>query len=285
MLDKPTIAAVNISKSYFLTKSGSEIGLTRRKNRTRVDALHDLSFATFAGDSVGVLGKNGSGKSTLLKLLAGHEAPSTGQILVSEVPTLLSVGSVLQGHLSGRQNIKLGLLAQGLDVRSADSEVIEVLQWAGLEFAADRPLNSYSAGMRARLKFAITTAVHKEVLLVDEALATGDSAFAERAKARMEQFLDDAGTVFIVSHSAAQIRKYCKRALWLHDGELLADGGAMEVSKKYESWSSASASGDTGLAQSILSEVRESLRLQQVVFDSDAAPFLDETGSMIDYRH
>jgi len=275
MLDKVTIAAVGISKSYLLTKSGSRIGLTRKKNRTRIDALKQLSFVAYAGESIGVLGRNGSGKSTLLQLLAGQESPSAGEILVSANPTLVSVGSILQKHLTGSQNIKLGLLAQGMGPAAVDSEVPEVLEWAGLESAAHRPLGSYSAGMRARLKFAITTASPKEILLVDEALATGDSSFSERAKRRMEEFLNEAGTVMIVSHSAPQIRKYCNRALWLHDGELLADGEATAISNAYESWSRASARGDVELERKIICQARESRRIQRVVFDSDAANFLE----------
>ena len=248
---KPTVVVQNVSKNYTLNAQGSDKFILQRRTRT-VPAVKPLSFVAYSGESIGVLGKNGSGKSTLLRLIAGTESPTTGRILVSERPTLLGVSAALQQNLSGRQNIKLGLLAMGLPperVRTLESEIIE---WADLTDAIDRPLKTYSSGMGARLKFAIATAVRADILLVDEALSTGDSTFAAKAQKRMDGFLDASGTVFLVSHSASTIEKNCDRAIWLHQGELVTDGTPKWVVTLYRRWSKAVASGRAKQAEAIL---------------------------------
>lgn len=277
MSDRPTVVVRNLSKSYYLNKSGSERSIWGRRNRTVVDAVKNVSFATFTGECVGVLGRNGSGKSTLLSMIAGNESPTSGSVRVSSHPTLLGVSAALQGHLSGRANVNLGLLAMGLSPKDVEVMVPEVLTWAGLDLAADRPMKTYSSGMKSRLKFSIATAVRREILLVDEALSTGDSTFAEKAAERMEEFLDDAGTVFMVSHASGTIQKYCSRALWLHDGELIADGDPKFVTKLYRSWSKHLSSGDIKTAQSIIDKRKAVFSPPQIIFDSEAVELLDQS--------
>lgn len=248
---KPTVIAKGLSKQYRLTAQGSRNAILRSRMRT-VDALHPLDFVAYSGESIGVLGKNGSGKSTFLRLVAGSERPTAGDVLVSEQPTLLGVSAVLQPNLSGRQNIRLGLLAMGLSSDVAEELQPEIIEWAELTDAIDRPLSTYSSGMAARLKFAIATAVRSEILLVDEALSTGDSTFASKAQARMNQFLGESGTVFLVSHSASTIEKNCTRAIWLHEGELVSEGSVNWVASLYKRWSSAATKGNQKAATQIL---------------------------------
>lgn len=275
MLNKPTVAVRNLGKTYYLTSSGSEIGLMPRTKRQQVKALLPTNFAAYSGESIGVLGKNGSGKSTLLNLIAGNEQPTTGIVKVSSTPTLLSVGAALQEHLTGAQNVRLGLLAQGLNKRSVQTLESSVADWAGIGEAIDRPMQTYSSGMKARLKFAIATAVPSEILLVDEALSTGDTAFSAKAKQRMDNFLQKSGTVFIVSHSAKTISTHCNRALWLHEGELIADGSVEEVTRLYNRWTTFTARGQSEKSERTIRHARRHYRKWNIIFDSEAIKLLD----------
>lgn len=270
----PTVVVRNLKKTFVVNKSGSE--LTLSPYRRRVEALKGVSFVAERGESIGVLGRNGSGKSTLLNVIAGNEKPTSGDILVSSVPSLLSVSAALQSHLSGRQNVRLGLLAQGLPPKNVRALENEVGEWAQIGEALDRPLNTYSSGMKARLKFAISTANHPEILMVDEALATGDAAFAQRAKERMQTFLRNSGTVFIVSHSPGALKQHCNRAIWLHLGEVLADGSVEDVGEEYAKWSRYSAAGDSNSADLVLDEMRSNYESPEIVFDSEAIRKLDQ---------
>lgn len=275
MSNKVTVVVRNLSKTYKLTKTGSSRGLFNRGGWTEVEALKSVSFIAHEGDAIGVLGKNGSGKSTLMNIISGGVAPTTGDVLVSAQPTLLSVSGALQNHLSGTQNARLGLLAKGMEPREAEALTKEVIAWADLNDAADRPLKTYSSGMKARLKFALATAAPSEVLLIDEALATGDSAFTAKAKRRMDQFLGGTGTMLLVSHSASSIRKHCNRAIWINDGEVISDGAVREVSKPYERWNKARANEDALSAAQIVEDVRQGYRKPSIVFDSEARRYFN----------
>ncbi len=275
MSNKVTVVVRNLSKTYRLTKTGSSRGLFNRGGWTEVEALKSVSFIAHEGDAIGVLGKNGSGKSTLMNIISGGVAPTTGDVLVSAQPTLLSVSGALQNHLSGSQNARLGLLAKGMEPSEAEALTKEVIAWADLNDAADRPLKTYSSGMKARLKFALATAAPSEVLLIDEALATGDSAFTAKAKRRMDQFLGGTGTMLLVSHSASSIRKHCNRAIWINDGEVISDGSVREVSKPYEQWNKARANEDALSATQIVEDVRQGYRKPSIVFDSEARKYFN----------
>ena len=240
-----------------------------------IAALHSFDRLIFQKQITFFTGENGSGKSTLMNIISGGVAPTTGDVLVSAQPTLLSVSGALQNHLSGTQNARLGLLAKGMEPREAEALTKEVIAWADLNDAADRPLKTYSSGMKARLKFALATAAPSEVLLIDEALATGDSAFTAKAKRRMDQFLGGTGTMLLVSHSASSIRKHCNRAIWINDGEVISDGSVREVSKPYERWNKARANEDTQSAAQIVEDVKQGYRKPSIVFDSEARKYFN----------
>lgn len=273
--NKTTVAVRNVSKFYRLTSTGSEMSLLPRKSNMTVKALREVSFVAGAGESIGVVGRNGSGKSTLFRIIAGSEAPTAGEVLVSSNPTLLGVSSALQNNLSGKDNIVLGLLAMGLSPDQAKDLWPGVAEWADIGEAVNRPLRTYSSGMRARLVFSISTSVRREILLVDEALSTGDSAFTSRARDRMNQYLDSAGTVFIVSHGAGTIQDYCNRALWLHNGEILMDASAEDTTKAYVRWSKMMSRSQNERAESYLQSIRKSYVKPQIILDSEAAESLD----------
>lgn len=202
-----------------------------------IHALQGVSFAVRAGESVGVVGPNGSGKSTLLAALSGLLPVTEGDLYASSQPRLLGVGAVLNPNLSGRRNVILGGLALGMSRRDIDACFDDIIDFAGLQDFVDVPLKAYSSGMKARLHFAIATAVTPEVLLVDEALAVGDDDFRERSLARIEEIREDAGTIFFVSHNRREVERTCSRAIWLDQGRVMADGDTGEVLRGYGEYS------------------------------------------------
>ncbi|MFH0411405.1 ABC transporter ATP-binding protein [Corynebacterium sp. L4756] len=268
--DKVVVVARNISKTYKVYGKNKSIFSGRRKP---VKALKDVSFVAYSGECIGILGKNGSGKSTLLSIIAGNETATSGLVRVSAEPTLLGVSAALQPKLTGRENAKIGLLAMGLEAKEVEGLIGPVIEWAELSDAADRPMETYSAGMKSRLKFAIATAVKREILMVDEALSTGDATFAEKARKRMNSFLDDAGTVFIVSHSASTIQKHCTRVIWLYEGTVIADGPPKKILRSYKLWTKRLALGNTADAQHVIDYTSRRYSKPQIYFESEYQDF------------
>jgi teichoic acid transport system ATP-binding protein len=200
-----------------------------------VHALKGVSFDVHRGDAVGVIGSNGSGKSTLLSTIAGLLPPTSGSVLAADQPRLLGVGAALLPAASGLRNIRLGCLALGMTSAQIDDAIDDIVAFTELGEAIERPLNTYSSGMRARLHFAISTAVQPDVLLIDEALAVGDRAFRAKSGERIDELLGNAGTLLLVSHSMEEITRVCTRGLWIEQGELRADGPIDEVIADYTS--------------------------------------------------
>ena len=213
-------------RQRLVTKSGT--------GRSLVHALKGVSFDAFEGDAIGIVGSNGSGKSTMLAAVAGMLPPTSGEILVAEEPKLLGVGATLLPGATGIRNIRLGCMALGLKAAEVDERVDDIVKFVDIGEAIDRPLRTYSSGMRARLHFAIATAVSPRILLIDEALGVGDKEFRAKAQARIEEIVSAAGTLLLVSHSLGEIERLCRRVLWIEKGELRADGPVDEVLKIYE---------------------------------------------------
>ena len=259
-LNSPTVIVDSVTRTYRSDNRRSLLGpwFGKKAGARHVTALNAVSLAANAGECVGVLGRNGSGKSTLMRLIAGNESPDFGRVLVSATPTLLNVSAALQPKLTGRANIRLGLLAQGVARDQLERLSVEIQEFAEIGEAIDRPMATYSSGMGARLKFAISTAVRREILLVDEALGTGDAGFTEKAQERMSGFLDDAGTIFFVSHSMQSIKSICSRSIWLHEGRVIADGPTETVGTLYNKWMARTARKNFDIADSLLRGVEES---------------------------
>ena len=207
-------------------------GLKRPASRA-IHAVRGVSFTAYEGEAIGVIGGNGAGKSTLLRAMAGLLPPTSGAVYARSQPSLLGVGAALQPAVSGRRNIELGGLALGLTHDQVRGRMPEIISFAGLEEFIDLPLRTYSSGMRARLHFAIATAVEPELLLIDEALSVGDAEFKRRSQERIEELREKAGTIFLVSHSLKSVTNNCTRAIWLDHGEVVADGPADEVTDAY----------------------------------------------------
>ena len=218
----------------FLRKGKS---LTRASPEVR--AVRGVSFTAHHGESIGIIGTNGSGKSTLLKAMAGLLAPSQGEVYVSGIPSLLGVSAVLMSDLTGERNVMIGGLALGLTKKEVEERFDEIADFADIGDAIYLPMKTYSAGMGARLRFAISTAATPDVLMIDEALATGDAGFRERSRVRIDEIREKAGTVFIVAHSLASIKAMCTRVIWMDKGIIKMDGAPEEVTAAYHKFSQA----------------------------------------------
>ena len=201
---------------------------------TTVDAVRGVTLDVAVGECIGMVGPNGSGKTTLLQAMTGVLPLTSGILRVRSLPTFLGVKAALRPRMTGRANIRIGLLAQGLRRHEVEARLDDVVEFTDLGPSIDLPMETYSSGMRARLHFAIATALTPEILLVDEALAVGDRAFREKSARRLEEHRSAAGTVLLVSHNLSEIRRSCDRVVWLEQGRIVLDGPTDEVLGAYE---------------------------------------------------
>ena len=222
------------------TGQGERMRLRRLFQRERqignlrlVPAVKDVSFMARRGESIGIIGHNGAGKATLLRALAGLVPPTAGRVWVHGQPSLLGVNAVLLNQLSGERNVFIGGQALGLSAGQVRERFEDITALADIGEAIDRPMATYSSGQGARLRFAISTAARPDILMIDEALATGDADFRKRSLAKVHEILAEASTVFLVSHSNSTITEMCDRALWLDHGHLVMDGPAADVVAEY----------------------------------------------------
>lgn len=200
---------------------------------TEVHAVKGVSFVAHHGESIGIIGRNGAGKSTLLRAVAGLMPTSAGSVYVSGTSALLGVNAALISSLTGERNVMIGGLALGLTPDQVRERFDDIVEFAGIGDFINLPMKAYSSGMAARLRFAISTAAIPDVLMIDEALATGDAEFRERSKRKIDEIKEHAGTVFLVSHSMNSIERMCERAIWIDQGKLIADGPASELAAEY----------------------------------------------------
>jgi teichoic acid transport system ATP-binding protein len=198
-----------------------------------IHALRGVSFVAQHGEAIGVIGRNGSGKSTLLRAIAGLLPLAEGAVYTSGQASLLGVNAALMQGLTGERNIMIGGLALGLTRKEVRERFDEIVDFAGIGDFVYQPMQAYSSGMGSRLRFAISSAARPDILLIDEALATGDAEFRARSKARIDEIREHTGTVFLVSHSLKAVQQMCSRVLWIHEGELRMDGPADEVCEAY----------------------------------------------------
>ena len=226
--------------------------LLGRSPEVLVRALSGISFVARSGESIGIIGRNGSGKSTLLRVIAGLETPARGTVLAESNPVLLGVNAALMPELSGEQNVRLGLLAMGKSPEETVDLMAHVIDLAGIGKAIYLPMRTYSSGMGSRLRFAIAAAANPHILLIDEALATGDAAFKGRSEQKMAELRENAGTVFLVSHAAQTVEEMCTRAIWLDRGRVILDGPAYDTAQKYRWWAWNLAKGDYDKADTLI---------------------------------
>jgi teichoic acid transport system ATP-binding protein len=248
----PTVIAENAHIIYRIHgsvtpgQSSPLAGFKRLVTRTKsvavreVHAVKGVSFVAYRGEAIGLIGSNGSGKSTLLRAIAGLlPVERGGAIYTAGQPSLLGVNAALMNDLSGERNVVLGCLAMGMSPTQVKERVDDIIEFSGINERGDfgsLPMRTYSSGMGARLRFSIAAAKKHDVLLIDEALATGDAKFRKRSEQRVRDLRAEAGTVFLVSHSEQSIRDTCERSIWLESGVIRADGPTDEVLKEYDSY-------------------------------------------------
>lgn len=243
-IGEPTVIFDDVHLVYKITgkagRGGAPAALRRLVLREaapgtrKVHAVRGVSFTAHRGEAIGLIGPNGSGKSTMLRAIAGLMPPASGAIYTQGQPSLLGISAAMMADMTGERNIVLGCLALGMAPAEIADRYDEIVEFAGIGDFMSLPMNTYSSGMGARLRFAIAATKTHDILLIDEALATGDAEFRRRSEARIRELREQAGTVFLVSHGLGVIRTSCDRAIWLEGGEIVVDGEANAVVDAYE---------------------------------------------------
>lgn len=240
---KTAVKVENVSVMFNLNKEKIDnikeyvIKFLKRKIRfTEFWALTDVSFEVKEGERIGILGFNGAGKSTLLKVIAGVLKPTKGTVQVNGViAPLLELGAGFDMNYSGSENIYLYGATMGYSRKYIEERYQQIVDFAELGEFIDVPVKNYSSGMRARLGFAIATAVDPQVLILDEVLSVGDAKFKKKSEAKIMSMFDKGITVLFVSHNTAQVRRLCTKAVLLEKGRVIASGTADEVCDIYDS--------------------------------------------------
>jgi len=224
--------ARSLKKMMFAAASG-RLGQDRQ-HRVVVEALRDISFSLQGGDRLGLIGSNGAGKTTLLRTLAGIYEPVTGHVRVEgSLNALLDSGLGMNLELTGRENIMLRGLYNGMRQPALAQLEADVSEFAELSDFIDLPVRIYSTGMVVRLGFALATAIRPQILLMDEWILAGDARFMERARQRLEAMVRGADILVLSTHSTDIVRTWCSRVLWLDQGSIRADGPPDAVLEEY----------------------------------------------------
>ena len=198
-------------------------------------ALQNVSFTVEKGDRVGILGLNGAGKSTLLKVIAGVFKPTEGSVTKhGKMVPLLELGAGFDQQYTGKENIYLYGAMLGYSKEFIDEKYDEIVKFSELKDFIDVPIKNYSSGMKSRLGFSIATVVSPKILILDEVLSVGDAKFRKKSEKKVLSMFDSGVTVLFVSHSLAQVKRICNKAMILEKGKLIAYGDIDTISKQYE---------------------------------------------------
>jgi teichoic acid transport system ATP-binding protein len=200
------------------------LGRKTRGSIREVHAIRGMSFVAYRGDAVGVIGRNGSGKSTLLRAVAGLLPPEEGNVYTAGEASLLGVNAALLDDLTGERNVVLGCLAMGMTKQETREKYPGIVDFSGVGDFIDLPMKTYSSGMGSRLRFAIAAAKSQDILLIDEALATGDAEFRVKSHNRIQELREQAGTVFLVAHNLEEVELTCNRVIWMERGKIVKQG-------------------------------------------------------------
>lgn len=235
----PVIEFKSVSKKFTLLNQKTFKELLPaflQKKETRQDfwALKNVSFKVERGETLGIIGPNGSGKSTILKLIAGVMTPTTGTVKVTgKVSPLIELGAGFHPELTGRENVYLNGAILGLKKGEIDTYFKAIVDFAELWDFIDQPIKHYSSGMYMRLAFSVAVHVDPEILLVDEILAVGDTAFQAKCFAKMEEFKHRKVTIIFVSHSLDKVQSFCTRVILINHSQIVSDSDPLESIKIY----------------------------------------------------
>lgn len=217
-------------RNDLLKRVGGRIASNEKNDRVVIHALRDINLHLTTGTRLALVGHNGAGKSTMLRLLSGVYEPTSGFARISgHVSSLLDLSMGMDPEQTGRENIILRAVFLGMSVAQAKALVPEIIDFSELGPYIDLPMRTYSAGMAMRLGFGVSTAIHPDIILMDEMISVGDARFASKAKARLQDMMDKAGILVLASHNSDILRQYCNRALWLEEGRILMDGPLEDV--------------------------------------------------------
>ena len=237
--DDIVIAARAVGKCYHLFARPQDrllhtLWRGRRPYARPFWALRQVSFDLRRGEALGVIGRNGSGKSTLLQILAGTLGITEGQVRIhGRVGALLELGSGFNGEYTGRQNVLMQGVILGFTPAQVQERFDAIAAFADIGQFMDQPVKTYSSGMFVRLAFAVQVQLDPQILLVDEALAVGDIAFQFKCISYMKQLLERGVSIILVAHDVHIVRSFCRRALWLKDGQTQMQGEPAEVTAAY----------------------------------------------------
>ena len=234
----PAVSVAGVSKRYrvYVRPIDRVVEMVTRRPRHRPYwALRDVSFEIARGEILGLVGRNGAGKTTLLRLLTGVTLPTTGVIDIRHrMAAILELGSGFHPEFTGRENVFLGGAVVGMDDDEIRQKYESIVEFAELGPYMDMPFKTYSLGMQARLSFAVASSVDPEILIIDEALGAGDGAFIAKCFERIRQICDSGATVIFVSHNTYLVQRLCRRAIWLDQGRMVADGDPATIVRDYE---------------------------------------------------
>lgn len=242
MTNEPVIEISGVSKAFKLRIQRPYVITDiyhRLFGRGRKDedfwAVKDISLSIAKGESVALVGRNGAGKSTLLSMIAGALWPTSGDIIVrGRLGALLELGAGFHPDLTGRENIYLNASLLGLSRDEIEAQIQNIIDFSELQEFIDVPLRNYSSGMQVRLGFSVAAHTDPDILIMDEALAVGDSAFQQKCIARIQEFKAAGKTFLFVSHNPTQVSSLCTRIIWLEQGRLRADGPTAEIGAAYK---------------------------------------------------
>ncbi len=225
----PLISLRNVALCYRYQKS------IFARHKTKIWALHDVSFTLYEGEKLGIIGRNGSGKSTLMKILAKIFEPDQGAVEYAKPlhVQLLSLGVGFEGSLSGRENAVLNGLLMGKNRKHMLSRLDKIKDFSELGEFFDMPVSTYSSGMGVRLGFSVAMETEPEVLLIDEVLGVGDVRFSAKSEQALREKFTENRTVVLISHDAATIKKLCTRAVWIEKGRTIMEGSVDQVADAY----------------------------------------------------
>jgi lipopolysaccharide transport system ATP-binding protein len=204
-------------------------------NDQKINILKDISFDIYKGETLGVLGANGSGKSTLLRLLSNIYFPDKGEIInFGFKSSLLSLQVGFMDELTGRENIKLSCLLQGLKISEINSIMDKIIEFSELKDSIDEQLKTYSSGMRSRLGFSVAYVAYSDIILIDETLSVGDESFRIKSAGAIKSLINSSRTVVLVSHNLQVLSDLSDRIIWLESGRVKAIGDPESIIERYK---------------------------------------------------
>lgn len=220
-------------------------------------ALDGVSVELNAGETLGIVGRNGAGKSTLLQIICGTLQPTEGSVEIrGRVAALLELGAGFNADFTGRENIYLNAAIYGLSRRDVDARIGDIIEFAEIGDFIDRPVRTYSSGMFVRLAFSIIAHVDADVLVIDEALAVGDALFSQKCMRFLDNF-KKTGSIIFVSHDSGAVSQLCDKALWLHQGRVMLEGSAKNVTEAYLEFIYSEIQGDINVGSSDVVEYEQ----------------------------